>query len=112
MVSRSAIAGGLGDLGDFASNMCVASVGKGLSAQYVFLVGVHDGELPRAANDPQDLEICRFIVGLTRTKKKCSILITKRFAGTQFKSPSIFLRWISEKRLTPIEVDAAYWKAN
>ena len=59
---------------------------KGLSAQHVFIVGLHKGDLPRDKDNIQDIEICRFVVGLTRTKKKCSILVTKRFAN-QWKEP-------------------------
>jgi len=81
---------------------------KGRSASYVFLVGLHSGELPADARDVKDLEICRFLVGLTRTKKKCSILTTWRFAD-QFKRPSEFLTWINNSRFNRIKVDAAYW---
>ena len=81
---------------------------KGLSAQYVFLVGLHEGELPHKV-PPEDIEICKFLVGLTRTKKKCSIMIAKNFAG-QFKKPSQFIRWIDPKRLVQLDVDANYWK--
>ena len=43
---------------------------KGLSAQHVFILGLHEDELPRHAENIQDIEICRLLVGLTRTKKK------------------------------------------
>ena len=82
---------------------------KGLSAQHVFIIGMHEGELPRDADDIQDIEICRLLVGLTRTKKKCSLLFTKNFAST-WKSPSIFLSWIKEERFELVDVDANYWK--
>ncbi len=81
---------------------------KGLSAQYVFLVGLHAGDLPRKM-PPEDIEICKFLVGLTRTKKKCAILIANNFAG-QFKKPSEFLNWIEGERMELIEVTAEYWK--
>jgi superfamily I DNA/RNA helicase len=81
---------------------------KGLSAQYVFLVGMHSGEMPRNAGNVQDIEICRFLVGLTRTKKKCFILMTKRF-GDQFKQRSEFLSWISAARIEEKTVNADYW---
>jgi len=68
---------------------------KGLSAQYVFLIGLHSGEMPRNAGDVQDIEICRFLVGITRTKKKCSMLVTNRF-GDKFKRRSEFLSWIKK----------------
>jgi superfamily I DNA/RNA helicase len=48
---------------------------KGLSAQYVFLVGLHADELPRNDQDIKDIEICKFLVGLTRTKKRCAVSI-------------------------------------
>ena len=82
---------------------------KGLSAQHVFLVGMHDGDLPRNAGQIQDIEICKFVVGLTRTKKKCSLLLTNNFAGI-FKTPSPFLGWIDQQRYARVEVNAAYWQ--
>jgi superfamily I DNA/RNA helicase len=82
---------------------------KGLSAQYVFLIGLHSGEIPRNINNVQDIEICRFLVGMTRTKKKCAILVTTRF-GDQFKRRSEFLYWISAERIEEKKIDATYWK--
>jgi superfamily I DNA/RNA helicase len=82
---------------------------KGMSAQYVFLIGIHSGEIPRAATAIKDMEICKFLVGLTRTKKKCSILVTRMFGG-DFKQPSEFLSWIKAERFHTKKVDAAYWK--
>jgi superfamily I DNA/RNA helicase len=82
---------------------------KGLSAQYVFLIGLHSGEMPRNAGDVQDIEICRFLVGITRTKKKCSMLVTNRF-GDKFKRRSEFLSWISAERFEEKRVNAAYWQ--
>jgi superfamily I DNA/RNA helicase len=83
---------------------------KGRSAPYVFLVGLHAGELPVDARNIKDLEICRLLVGLTRTKRKCTILTTDRFAADKFKSPSPFLTWIDPSRVNKIRVNAAYWK--
>jgi superfamily I DNA/RNA helicase len=82
---------------------------KGLSAQHVFLIGLHSGDIPRNAEDIKDIEICRLLVALTRTKKKCSILVTKRF-GESFKQRSEFLRWVKPARYDEKKVDAAYWK--
>jgi len=82
---------------------------KGLSAQHVFILGMHEGEMPRDVKNIQDLEICRLVVGLTRTKKKCSILLTRNFAS-KWKNPSVFLRWIKKERFQKIEIDAGYWK--
>jgi superfamily I DNA/RNA helicase len=82
---------------------------KGMAAQYVFLVGLQSGDIPRQAENIQDIEICRFLVGMTRTKKKCVILITGRF-GQDFKRPSEFLSWIKPERFEIKRIDAAYWK--
>lgn len=82
---------------------------KGASAQYVFLLGLQAGDMPRNPADIKDIEICRFLVGLTRTKKKCEILVTKRF-GDKFKRRSVFLGWIKPVRYSEKKVDAAYWK--
>lgn len=57
---------------------------KGLSAQHVFVVGLHETECPRDAMNIDDLEVCRFIVALTRTRKECHLLHTGMFSG---KSP-------------------------
>lgn len=81
---------------------------KGLSAQHVFIAGLHDGELPRNSEAVKDLEICKFIVGLTRTRKKCTLIHTRRFAG-ELKSPSAFLSWIAHRRLNSFRVNQAYW---
>jgi superfamily I DNA/RNA helicase len=82
---------------------------KGMSAQYVFLLGLQSGDMPRNAADAQDIEICRFLVGMTRTKKKCSVLITKRF-GQDFKRPSEFLSWVKDERFEKKSIDASFWK--
>jgi superfamily I DNA/RNA helicase len=82
---------------------------KGASAQYVFLLGLQDGDMPRNPADIKDIEICRFLVGLTRTKKKCEVLVTKRF-GDKFKRPSMFLGWIKPVSYSEKKVDAAYWR--
>jgi len=82
---------------------------KGRSAQYVFLIGAHSGELPSNADAIKDIEICRFLVGLTRTKRKCSILYAKNAMGN-FKQPSDFIGWIGNGRFDKKIVNAEYWK--
>ncbi|MHB1107331.1 MAG: UvrD-helicase domain-containing protein [Lutibacter sp.] len=47
---------------------------KGMSAGFVFIVGANNGIMPKDVNDVSDVEICQFIVALTRTRKKCYIL--------------------------------------
>jgi ATP-dependent DNA helicase UvrD/PcrA len=81
---------------------------KGLSAQHVFIVGLQLGVLPRKSL-VEDIEVCRFLVGMTRTKKRCSLIWTRRFAGKPAK-PSPFLSWIKRSRCRRVRVDAEYWR--
>jgi superfamily I DNA/RNA helicase len=77
---------------------------KGLSAGYVFIVGVHDGGMPRDNKDVDDVEISQFVVALTRTRKQCHILSNDWVHSPKGKKgwidafqPSIFLDWISKE---------------
>ena len=81
---------------------------KGLSAQHVFIVGLHDGDLPRDPGNITDLEICKFLVALTRTRKQCHLVYTQRW-GAERKRPSIFLRWLDRGIAERIVVDRSYW---
>jgi hypothetical protein len=81
---------------------------KGLSAQHVLVVGVHEDELPRKARDIKDLEICKFLVSLTRTRKQCHLLTTFRFGGVP-KRPSIFLTWIPSAIKRVLKVNKEFW---
>lgn len=82
---------------------------KGLSAQHIFIAGLHNGDIPRNPRNIQDIEICRFIVGLTRTRKKCTLIHTRRFAD-QFKQRSDFVSWIKSDRIEYNLVDSSYWR--
>ena len=51
---------------------------KGLSGGHIFIVGANNGSLPRIVNGKiEDIECCRFIVALTRTRKCCHIVTNK-----------------------------------
>lgn len=82
---------------------------KGLSAQHVFIAGLHDGEIPHDPAAVQDIEICKFVVGLTRTRKRCTLVHTGHFA-TSWKQPSVFIAWIEDGRMERKAVDKNYWK--
>jgi len=82
---------------------------KGLSAQHVYIAGLQNGELPGDPASIKDIEICKFVVGLTRTRKKCTLISCKNFAG-KWKKPSSFIAWIEPSRLELIRVDAKYWR--
>jgi superfamily I DNA/RNA helicase len=81
---------------------------KGLSAQRVFIVGLQNGDLPRDKNNITDIEVCRLLVALTRTRKCCSILYTNNFSGNR-KEKSILISWINNSRFNNIKVDKNYW---
>ena len=82
---------------------------KGRSAQHVFLIGMHSGELPADPASIKDLEICKLLVGLTRTKKHCSILVAGNALG-KFKKRSEFISWIKPDRFHTTKIDASHWK--
>jgi len=82
---------------------------KGMSAQHVFIAGLHNGELPHDPREIKDLEICKFVVGLTRTRKKCTLIYTRHFDKT-WKDPSKLISWINVERLNFIKVNKAYWE--
>ncbi|OGY99494.1 MAG: hypothetical protein A2945_01395 [Candidatus Liptonbacteria bacterium RIFCSPLOWO2_01_FULL_52_25] len=82
---------------------------KGLSGQYVFVVGLHNGDIPKRPDSITDIEICKLLVALTRTRKQCYLLWTRGFAGLP-KNPSIFLDWIDKSRKEFSYIDAAYFK--
>jgi ATP-dependent DNA helicase UvrD/PcrA len=90
------------------SIICTSLLGaKGLSAGYVFIVGFNDGVFPGDPDAISDDEICKLIVGLSRTRKECH-LVSCGFWGTGFLKPSSFLRWLD----VPIEtrtVTKMYW---
>lgn len=84
---------------------------KGLSAGYVFIVGLNEGNLPRRNSNPSDIEICLLIVALARTIKKCYLISISRFAGKPEGRTSLFIDWIDKKRIEFKEVNAAYWRS-
>jgi len=82
---------------------------KGLSAQHVFILGVQNGDLPRNSSKIKDLEVCKFLVALTRTRKQCQILCTTNFAGKSV-NPSVFIKWLPKDQIKPIKINKNYWK--
>lgn len=88
---------------------------KGLSAGHVFIVGANNDSIPKDHNQWTDIEISRFIVALTRTRKQCHILSNKWL----FAAKTLQGKWIAEFQrsdfisLIPEEliVDRGYLKA-
>jgi superfamily I DNA/RNA helicase len=82
---------------------------KGLAADYVFIVGLHETVLPKK-EPPSETDVCKFIVALTRTKKQCHILTCQRYAGVT-TNPSCFIKWLSSKDVSHEYIDAQGMKA-
>lgn len=80
---------------------------KGLSAQHVFVVGLHEGDIPRQSIN--DLEVCKLLVAITRTRKQCYLIHTRRW-GNGKKTPSPFLSWIRSERRELVRVTKDYWQ--
>jgi superfamily I DNA/RNA helicase len=79
---------------------------KGLSAEHVFIVGLNNGHLPSNPEAIRDDEISGFLVGLSRTRKRCH-LISYRFSFSHGLPKSVFLDWVS-KHLDEVRVDKHY----
>ncbi|MFA4996495.1 MAG: UvrD-helicase domain-containing protein [Patescibacteria group bacterium] len=82
---------------------------KGLSAAHVFIAGMQNGTLPRDSINPTPIEVKKFLVALTRTRKHCHILYSKTVGG-RYSSPSIFLNWIADNRKRNIDVNKQYFE--
>lgn len=85
---------------------------KGLSAGHVFIVGLNKGEMPRSDTDGMipDIECCKFIVALTRTRKSLTLLSNKwdnRPDGSPGCPPSMFVKMIPSE----LRRDGGYLKA-
>lgn len=80
---------------------------KGLAADHVFILGVSNGDLPKDPCDVIDKEICELIVGLTRVRKECYIMLFKQPRSFDYRK-SAMLSWIP-KEITfesqPIKVE-------
>lgn len=81
---------------------------KGLSAHHVFILGLQNGLFPKKADAISEIEVCKLLVALTRTRKQCNILITKNFCG-KWVDPSEFIKWIEGEQIQRIEIDKDYW---
>jgi superfamily I DNA/RNA helicase len=64
---------------------------KGLSGGHVFIVGANDGSMPKIeGTEIPDIECCKFIVALTRTRKQCHI-ISNRWLNSPVDDDGKFL---------------------
>lgn len=88
--------------------ICTTLVGaKGLQAEHAFIVGVSDIHIPRISREPTDVEVCQFLVALTRAKKSCTVVTCDRL-GNQRLRASILIDWLGDLVVTKT-VDRAYF---
>jgi hypothetical protein len=94
---------------DTSDILCTSFEGsKGLAAQYVFIVGVNENHFPQRV-PPSNRGICKLIVALTRTRKKCYMISCNNFGG-KWLNPSIFSGWLKEQLSKEIYVNLNYIK--
>jgi superfamily I DNA/RNA helicase len=75
---------------------------KGLSAGHVFVIGAHNGSMPRDPKQIKDIEISQFLVALTRTRKQCHVISNQWLISPKNKhgqwltrnEKSTFVSWI------------------
>jgi len=84
---------------------------KGLSSQYVFILGLQNSVLPANPENIKDIELCKFLVALTRTRKKCYILSTTNFGG-KFINISEFINWLPKEFIFKLKINKSYWIKN
>lgn len=90
---------------DTPTIICTSMSGaKGMSAAYVFIVGMVDGHFPRDPTDPTDSEVRKLIVSLTRAKVRCHLISCGNYAG-DWVEVSSFLSWIGDDRIRLDEVN-------
>jgi superfamily I DNA/RNA helicase len=66
---------------------------KGLEAGHVYVAGVIDGHFPRANDDPTDVEVCEFLVAVTRARKKAHVISARNYAGG-WVADGVFVEWL------------------
>lgn len=98
--------------GDGPSVICTTLVGaKGLSAEHVFIVGMNNGVFPKDPTAVTDDEICKLIVGLSRTRKACHLVSCGMWAGPPFEKPSCFFDWLGDIAVDRCSVNKDYWNS-
>lgn len=94
---------------DEPSIMCTSLLGaKGLSAGHVFIVGFINGDFPAEPTAVTDDEACKFIVALSRTRKRCHLVSCGRF-GHKWTEPSELGSWL-EVPIDQVNVNKDYWQ--
>jgi superfamily I DNA/RNA helicase len=77
-----------------------------LAAQHVFIVGLQEGSIP--GRTPKDADVYKFVVAITRTRKRCHLIYTA-YQGGKPSQPSRFIGWIGQDKKEFMLVDKNYW---
>ncbi len=80
---------------------------KGLSAYHTFVAGLQNGVLPANSKNITDKDVRKFLVAITRAKKQCHLIFTKRPFGNS-ATPSVFIDWIKSERRDFLYIDKKY----
>ncbi len=70
---------------------------------------MNNGVLPDDPDSITDDEICKLIVGLSRTRKACHLISCGAWAGRPFVKPSVFFTWLEDIAIEHRKVDKGYW---
>ena len=79
---------------------------KGLSANYVFLVGLENGIMPENIGKISEDELCQFIVMVTRARKSLEIVASRSYSRARQKSVdrlSILVQMLPTETLDIVE---------
>lgn len=80
---------------------------KGLQARHVYVVGLNEGQFPKANSSVTEDEVCQLLVALTRAKSHCTLISAKRY-GRKWQNDSIFTAWL-QKRISTVVVDKSFF---
>lgn len=90
---------------DIPTVVCTSMAGaKGMSAAYVFIVGMVDDHFPRDPDRPTNSEVRQLLVGLTRTRVCCYLISCRNYAGN-WMDESTFISWIDGDRIDYQDID-------
>jgi superfamily I DNA/RNA helicase len=80
---------------------------KGLSAQHVFIIGLQEAANKKWA--PKDADVYKFVVAITRTRKRCHLIYAAYQSGKATQT-SRFISWIKNDKREFVPVNKDYWQ--
>jgi superfamily I DNA/RNA helicase len=83
---------------------------KGLQAEHIFLAAFNGSHFPRDNDAPTNVEVSQLLVALTRARKSCTLVSTRRLGQTQLEG-SVFAEWLAP-HVVDVYVDKEYLDAH